>query len=208
MAHAAAAVLLFHTPQSVETRNSQKLPREKTNFRSWRKQDKLQIVSFKFNLDIRVMLFFSSVMNYRVYSQISIGYFWSRPPSGNFRGLHFGGFPGTYGHVDTGFEQISASRVWGNWQLSFFVIFFGRKTRSECSEFENAAPLCLFQATVQARKWGVPNVVKILAKMEKTENFLAKISWHTNRGNVEGNNWEFSKPLFVSQFSAGTGTDD
>ena len=28
----------------------------------------------------------------------------------------------------------------------------------------------------------------------------------TNRGNVEGNNWEFSKPLFVSQFSAGTGT--
>ena len=87
-------------------------------------------------------------LNYRVYSRISIGYFWSRPPSGNFRGLHFGGFPGTYGHVDTGtgFEQISASRVWGNWELSFFVIFFGRKTRSECSEFENAAPLCLFQA--------------------------------------------------------------
>ena len=49
--------------------------------------------------------------DYRVYSRISIGYFLSHPTSGNFRGPHFGGFPGTYGHVDKGFEQISASRV-------------------------------------------------------------------------------------------------
>ena len=64
---AAAALLLFHTPQSVETRNSQKLPREKNNFRSWRKQDKLQIVSFKFNLNILVMFIFSFFMNYSVF---------------------------------------------------------------------------------------------------------------------------------------------
>ena len=73
---AAAASLLFHTPQSVETRNSQKLPCEKTNFRSWRKQDKLQIVSFKFNLNILVMFYFSSFMNYNILSLLCLSFAW------------------------------------------------------------------------------------------------------------------------------------
>jgi len=62
-----------HT-SSVETRNSQKLPCEKTNFRSWRNRDKLQIVNFKFNLNIVVMFIFNSFMNCNVFVLVYLSF--------------------------------------------------------------------------------------------------------------------------------------
>ena len=91
---------------------------------------------------------------YRVYSWISIGYFWSRPPSGNFRGLHFGGFPGTYVHVDTGFEQISASRVWGNRQhVAFYQSRVGTfRASNVCDSQINENQCILWFATLRLGK--------------------------------------------------------
>ena len=115
-----------------------------------------------------------------VNSRISIGYFWSRPPSRNFRGLHFGGFPGTYGHVDTSFEQISASRVWGNWQLSFFFQFFsGEKWDRSVPNLKmppRYATLCLLASKLRTRYSNVtwtswPQVPTRVQKQSKFSSF-------------------------------------
>ena len=73
---------------------------------------------------------------YSFYSGISIGFFRGRPPSGNFRGFHFEGFPDTHDEVDSGFElQISARGVWENNLFFYFFIFFARNIGSEFSDF-------------------------------------------------------------------------
>ena len=56
-------------------------------------------------------------------------------------------------------------------------IFFGFEVQQTTTHTENGARLLREMSgggtTVQARKWGVPNVVKILAKMEKNGEFLS-----------------------------------
>ena len=61
---------LFHTHESVETRNFRERPCEKTNFRSWRKWDELSIL----NLIETFLQFLNPFLNCFVYSYCSLSF--------------------------------------------------------------------------------------------------------------------------------------